>query len=262
MARSARHPLTRERNLILGLLLALAAASWYVLIRSTAMVDGGMSGLTMGLSPALFLAIWVVMMVAMMFPTAAPMILTFARVHASRRNKGQSFVPTWVFVAAYLLIWTLFGGLAYAAALTGQELAGHSAWLRDNAARIGGGAIALAGAYQLSPLKKICLTKCRSPLDFLLGSWRQGYVGAFQMGLQHGAYCLGCCWLLFVILFPLGVMNIAAMALITALIFAEKSLPFGHRISQTAALALVVYGGLVMWMPRTLSTLAHSAGRM
>jgi predicted metal-binding membrane protein len=244
-------PLAGERLAILVLLLGLAAAGWLVLLRQATMgMDG--AGLTMGMGPALFLAIWIAMMVAMMFPTAAPMILVFARVHASRREKGQAFVPTWVFVLAYLAVWTLFGALAYLLALAGQALAESAPWLMENAARVGGLAIALAGLYQLSPLKRVCLSKCRTPLSFIMNGWRDGYGGALRMGLEHGAYCLGCCWLLFVILFPLGMTNVAAMALITLLIFAEKSLPIGPAVGRGAAVALVAYGLLVLVMPELL----------
>ncbi len=122
----------------------------------------------------------------------------------------------------------------------------------ENAARLAGVVLVVAGLYQLSPLKDICLSKCRTPLQFILSSWRDGYGGAFRMGLEHGAYCLGCCWLLFVILFPLGIMNIAVMALLTALIYAEKALPIGRQISQFAGVGLIVYGVLVMFLPAAL----------
>ena len=125
-------------------------------------------------------------------------------------------------------------------------------WLMDNAARLGGVVLLLAGLYQLSPLKDICLSKCRTPLQFILSSWHDGYGGAFRMGLEHGAFCLGCCWLLFVILFPLGIMNIAVMALVTALIFAEKALPIGRQISKFAGAGLIVYGVLIMFLPAAL----------
>jgi predicted metal-binding membrane protein len=254
------YPLPRERNLILGALLVLAAVAWGVLIwqsvtmDNAAMGDAAM-GLTMGMSAPLFIAIWVAMMVAMMFPTAAPMILMFSRVYAGKRQREQAFVPTWVFVGAYLIVWAAFGVLAYLLAIAAERLADRSMWLMDHAARIGGVIFIVAGLYQLSPLKTICLTKCRSPFQFVLSAWRDGYGGAFRMGLEHGMYCLGCCWLLFVILFPLGVMNVAAMALITVLIFAEKSLPIGRRISQVVATALVVYGVLVLVMPDALPTM-------
>ena len=244
-------PMSRERSLILASLIALAAAAWAILIWQSAVANKEMTRM----GAPLVLAIWVATMVAMMFPTAAPMILMFTRVHAGKRQRGQSFVPTWVFVGSYLVVWVLFGALAYAVAMGAEKLAQQSIWLMDNVARLGGGVLVLAGLYQLSPLKRSCLSKCRTPLDFILSSWRDGYVGSFRMGLEHGAYCLGCCWLLFVILFPLGVMNVAAMAVITLLIFAEKSLPVGQQIGQIAGVALMAYGALVVFVPGALPTI-------
>jgi predicted metal-binding membrane protein len=244
--------LQRERTFILALLLILAAASWAVLIWQSRTANTMGMGLTMGMGAALFLAIWVVMMIAMMFPTTAPMNLVFARVQRNRHSGGRPSVLTWIFVGAYLLIWTLFGVLAYLGALTASELAQQVPWIMLNAARIGGSTFVLAGLYQFTPLKRVCLAKCCMPLDFILGSWRDGYTGAFRMGLEHGIYCLGSNWLLFVLLFPLGIMNIAAMALLTALIFAEKVVPQGARIAQFAALALILYGALVIVVPAAL----------
>jgi predicted metal-binding membrane protein len=255
MAASKSYPAPRGRNLLLGILLLLAAAAWIVLIRQATMASDaamGQNALTMGLNAPLFLLIWIVMMVAMMFPTAAPMILMFATIAAGKRQRGQPFAPTWIFVSAYLLVWTLVGGLAYLLALAAGRLAAMSPWLLSHAAQLGGGVLILAGAYQLSPLKHTCLAKCRTPLQFVLSSWRDGKSGAFRMGLVHGLYCLGCCWLLFVILFPLGVMNVAAMAVLTALIFAEKSLPAGRRISQVAAVILIGYGSVILFLPAAL----------
>jgi predicted metal-binding membrane protein len=247
--------LHRERKVILALLLILATASWALLIWQSVMMNNQVMGLTMGMGAVLFLSIWVVMMVAMMFPTAAPMILMFARVQGDKRQNGRAFVPTWVFVSAYLLIWTLFGVLAYVGAAWAERLGQQVPWLMVNAARIGGSLFVLAGLYQLSPLKHSCLAKCRTPLDFIFSSWRDGYWGSFRMGLEHGVYCLGCCWLLFVIFFPLGMINVAAMAVVTLLIFTEKSLPVGQRIAQLAALALIAYGVLVMVVPGALPTI-------
>src|SRR5258707_12137213 len=110
------------------------------------------------------------------------------------------------------------------------------------AVRIGGSTFMLAGIYQFAPLKRVCLAKCCTPLDFILGAFRDGYTGAFRMGLEHGIYCLGSNWLLFVLLFPLGIMNIAVMAVLTVLIFAEKMFPPGGRIAQLVGLALILYG--------------------
>ncbi|TMB98236.1 MAG: DUF2182 domain-containing protein, partial [Chloroflexi bacterium] len=203
----------------------------------------------------LFLALWIVMMVAIMFPTAAPMILMFARAHRQRREREQAFVPTWIFAGSYLLVWSATGIAAYFLALAGDELADRSTWLIENAGRVGGVVLIIAGLYQISPLKQACLNKCRSPMAFILMSWRDGYPGSFRMGLEHAVYCLGCCWLLFVILFPLGVMNIAVLALITILIFMEKSTGVGRQVAYGAAAGLVAYGAAVILVPTALPTI-------
>jgi predicted metal-binding membrane protein len=213
-----------------------------------------MASPTMGLRAPLFLAIWVTMMVAMMFPTAAPMILTFHKVQAGKRERGDAFVSTWMFVAAYILVWTLAGVAAYAGALAAEAIAVRAALSSTTAARVGGAVIMLAGIYQLTPLKDLCLSKCRTPITFIMTSWRDGAVGALRMGLLHGAYCLGCCWLLFVILFPLGIMNIAAMAVITLIVFAEKTLPWGRLAPRATAATIVTYGAVVIAAPQVLPT--------
>jgi predicted metal-binding membrane protein len=244
--------LQREHPLFLALLLILAAASWVILIWQSSMMNSMGMGLTMGMGATLFLAIWVVMMIAMMFPTVAPMILVFARVQRDRHSGRRPSVSTWIFVGAYLLIWTLFGVLAYLGALTASGLVQQVPWIMLNAARIGGSTFMVAGLYQFAPLKRVCLAKCCTPLEFIRGSWRDGYTGAFRLGLEHGIYCLGSNWLLFVLLFPLGIMNIAAMAVLTVLIFAEKMFPRGERIAQGVGQALILYGILVIVVPAAL----------
>ncbi len=245
--------LARERVVIVALLLILTAASWLVLIWQAAGM-GMVMGLTMGMAAWLFLALWVVMMIAMMFPAAAPMILTFHQVQAGKRRRGEAFVATWIFVAAYLAVWALSGVAAWLLAVAGDRLADALGLAPRLVARIGGSVIILAGLYQLSPWKDVCLKKCRSPLSFLLTSWHDGIGGAVRMGVEHGAYCLGCCWLLFVILFPLGMMNVAAMALITLLIIAEKMLPWGTASARAGAVVLVAYGALILAAPGMLPT--------
>ncbi len=242
-------PLKRERTLLFATLLLLAAGAWAAVIWQSQAADDEMMSLTMGMGAPLFLGVWVLMMVAMMFPAAAPMILTFSAVQAGQRERGNAWTPTWMFVAAYLLVWTAFGIFAYIAAVGAQRLADESMWLMGHAAQIGGGVLIVAGLYQLTPLKRACLTKCRTPLQFIMTSWRNGHSGAFRMGLTHGLYCLGCCWFLFVILFPLGVMNVVVMALVTVLIFAEKSWTWGTRMSWAAAAVLVGYG-LIVFLER------------
>jgi predicted metal-binding membrane protein len=133
-----------------------------------------------------------------------------------------------------------------------ERLAAASPWLLDNGGRIGGAVLILAGLYQLSPLKTTCLSKCRTPTSFVLTSWKEGRSGALRMGFEHGVYCLGCCWLLFVILFPLGMMNIAALAAVALLIFAEKTLAVGRVMARVAAVALIGYGIVVILMPGVL----------
>lgn len=250
VSRSSSDRLKRQRNLILVSLLTLAAVSWVVVLRQPGMTGG--AGPTMGMTFPLFLAAWVAMMVAMMFPTAAPMIMMFATVSAGKKQRGQPFVPAWVFAGSYLLVWIAFGALAYGIAIGAGALSTQSAWVMNNAGRVAGFLILSAGLYQLSPLKNLCLAKCRSPLSFILTSWRDGHAGAVWMGLKHGGYCLGCCWLLFAILFPVGIMNIAAMVALTLLIFAEKSLPMGPLIGRLAGAALIGYGAVVIFVPHAL----------
>ncbi len=250
-----------QRNLVLLLLLAVAAASWALLLRQGGgdMGANGSAGMamaspTMGLAAPAFLVMWLTMMVAMMFPTAAPMILTFHRIQSGKRARGEAFVATWVFVAGYTMVWAAAGIAAYLGAVAAEMAAARLALSAATAARIGGGLLIVAGIYQLTPLKNVCLSKCRSPLGFILTAWRDGAAGALRMGLLHGATCLGCCWLLMVILFPLGIMNLGVMALVMLVVFAEKTLPWQRLAVYGPAAALVAYGAVVIAAPRTLPT--------
>ncbi|MDX8516052.1 DUF2182 domain-containing protein [Mesorhizobium captivum] len=249
---------TLQRNIILALLIAIAAAAWTLLIWQQIGSDADMRmemySPTMGMKAPLFLAVWMIMMVAMMFPTAAPMILTFHQVQAGKQGRGEAFVSTWVFVTGYLGVWGVMGVLAFAGAAGSEMLAGSMGLSVATAARIGGALLMIGGAYQLSPLKDLCLAKCRTPVGFILTSWRDGQWGAVRMGLKHGLFCLGCCWLLFLALFPLGIMNLAAMTVVTLLIFAEKTLPAGERIAKVSGVALLLYGAAVLVFPQALPT--------
>jgi predicted metal-binding membrane protein len=260
MADAETRSLLLQRNIILSLLIAIAAAAWAVLIWQQMSTGMAMNTPTMGMRAPLFLIVWVVMMVAMMFPTAAPMILTFHKVQASKRARGGTFVSTWVFVAAYLLVWALSGVLAYAGAVAAEAMAVQAKLSGAAAARVGAVLLIIAGAYQLSPLKNMCLTQCRTPITFILTSWRDGAMGALRMGLEHGFFCLGCCWLLFLVLFPLGIMNIAAMALVTVVVYAEKELAAGERIATWAGIALMAYGVTALVFPQTLPTFTATGG--
>ncbi|MGH7586961.1 MAG: DUF2182 domain-containing protein [Gemmatimonadota bacterium] len=247
--------LARQRNFILASLIAITVLAWiWVLKQAHVGPPVAMSGLglTMGMGTWAFIAMWAVMMVGMMFPASAPMILTFSAIQARRRSSTRPYVPVSVFTAAYILVWLIFGLLALGFAAGMDVLAERSDWLMSNWWRIAGGLLIAAGVYQLVPLKHICLRKCRSPIGFLLEHWRDGWLGAFTMGLNHGLYCAGCCWLLFVIIVPLGVMNLAAMGAIGVLIFAEKTLPWGDWIARVAGVGLIAYGGLVLVFPGAL----------
>ena len=252
-------PLTLQRNIILAMLIAIAAAAWSLLVWQQMGMDADMrmdmGSLTMGMKAPLFLGVWMIMMIAMMFPTAAPMILTFHQVQAGKQGRGETFVSSWVFVAGYMLVWGVMGVVAFAGAAGAEMLAGRAGLSSATAARIGGALLMLGGAYQLSPLKDLCLAKCRTPIGFILTSWRDGYGGAVRMGLEHGLFCLGCCWLLFLALFPLGIMNVAAMAVVTLLIFAEKTFPAGEAIAKVSGVALLLYGAAVLAFPQALPTL-------
>ena len=245
-------PLRVQHNIILVLLLALAAAAWAVLVWQH-------GDATIGLRAPLFLASWVIMMVAMMFPTAAPMILGFHRVQAVKYKLDVALVSTWVFVGAYLLVWAFAGIAAYAGVLVAETAAARAALTPAAEAQVGGAIIMIAGIYQLTPLKELCLSKCRTPIRFIMTSWRDGTAGAFRMGLFHGIYCLGCCWLLFVILFPLG-MNVGAMAAVTLIILAEKMLPWPRLMPHAAAAALVLYGALVIASSQLHPTFSANGG--
>jgi predicted metal-binding membrane protein len=255
MSRNAEAAYARQRNIILAALVALAATSWAALAWQAGRADtGAMMRATMGLTAPLFLAFWVVMMAAMMFPAAAPMILTFASIQAARRRQGQAFAPTCLFVAGYMAVWTAMGVVAYAAAVAGEALVAWAGWPARTVAQWGGAMLILAGLYQLTPLKSLCLSKCQSPISFIMTSWRDGAGGAWRMGIAHGLYCLGCCWPLFAILFPLGMMNLWAMTILTILIFGEKTRAWGNGIARGASAALVLYGAAVLVDPPLLPT--------
>ena len=254
LAAALRH----DRIIVLAALAGSVALAWgYMLHEARGMQQTGacrclgmaMSGPdTQAWSVAaitpLFL-MWAEMMVAMMIPSAAPMILTFARVNRQRREQARPFVPTGLFVLGYLVIW---GAFSLAAGLAQWALHGAallSPTMRSSSPVLGGVLLIAAGAFQWTPWKRACLHHCRSPLGFLLGGWREGRTGALAMGLEHGAWCAGCCWLLMVLLFVAGVMNMLWVAVITVLVLLEKALPQGMRLGTITGGVLVAWGA---WM--------------
>ena len=237
---------------ILATMVVLAGGlvAWIVTVDRMRGMDAG-PGTDLG-GLGWYVGIWVTMMAAMMLPSAAPMILLFSRISAERERRGQPFVPTWVFVGGYLAVWTAFGlgayGLYRAVASVDH---GFLDWDRGGPYVVGG-AIAAAGLYELTPLKSVCLRHCRSPMHYVLGGWRNGWKGALRMGAEHGAYCVGCCWGLMIVLFAVGVMSLFWMALVAGVIFAEKITPWGERLTPALALGLVALGIWIAAAPGTL----------
>ena len=223
-------------------LFALAAVGWWWTVRQMqGMDEGPWTGLG---ALGWFLGVWVVMMAAMMFPSVAPTVALYSRMTSRRSPLSPP-----MFVAGYLVTWAGAGLLAFTLAAIVDAMAGDVlGW--DRAGRWAAGATLLvAAAYELSPLKNVCLGKCRSPLGFLLGSWRDGLSGALRMGARHGAWCVGCCWALMASLFALGVMSVAWMAFVAGLIALEKTLPWRRVATYGTAAVLLTLGVLLLAAP-------------
>ena len=234
---------------VLAALAALTALAWLALLPiGRGMMPAGMAGMamappvvTMG-DLALGFAMWAVMMPGMMLPSAAPMILTVARVHRSRPPRFGVSLPLAAFVAGYLLVWTGFSAVA-ALAQWGLARVGLIAGMDGRVGPVLGGVLfVLGGIYQLSPLKHACLGSCRSPLGFLLAHWRDGNRGALRMGVRHGVVCLGCCWALMVLLFAVGAMNLAWVAGLGLLVLVEKLAPGGRWVARAGGVGMVAAG--------------------
>ena len=230
-------------------LAGLVAAAWLYLVvaahhmdaMATAMPMAGPWSAGEGLA---VLAMWAVMMAAMMLPSASPMIFAFAA--ATRRAAAPGAgARIAAFVGGYLLVWTAFSALA----TLGQWRLQVAALVSSTGVavtRLGGGLLLLAGVWQLTPLKRACLSRCQSPLGFLLGEWREGTAGAIVMGARHGLYCVGCCWALMALLFVAGVMNLAWIAILAALVLAEKLVPAERLVSWPAGILLLGWGAWVV----------------
>jgi predicted metal-binding membrane protein len=243
----------RTRLALVGLLFGLAAIGWWWTIdQMRGMDDGPWTGLgTLGW----FLGVWVVMMAAMMFPSVSPTVALY-----SHMTKERSPLSPLFFAAGYLLTWTGAGIVAFAIATAGGHALGDVlAW--DRAGRwVAGGTLLVAAVYELTPLKDVCLGKCRSPLGLLLGSWRDGWSGALRMGARNGAWCVGCCWALMASLFALGVMSVVWMAFIAGVIAIEKTLPWRRVATYGTAAVLVVLGVLLIAAPHAIPALRIPGG--
>jgi predicted metal-binding membrane protein len=229
----------RARVGLVAFLIALAALAWWSTVRAMSQ---------MGASPAAdlgalgwFVGVWVVMMAAMMLPAISPTVALYARM-----TRQRSLARPVAFTSGYLVVWGAAGIAAYGLFALGRHALGPQLAWHSGGRGLAGGVLALAAVYELTPLKDVCLGKCRSPLGFLLGTWRGGVRGAFEMGSKHAAWCLGCCWALMAALFALGVMNILWMALVAGLITLEKTLPWRRvAVWSTTALLLALAVGVL-----------------
>ena len=255
-AQSAASPLAaisaRDRIVIVACILAIAALAWALLVR----LDAGMAPMTMdgsdmamdmpGTTSFLFLfGMWSVMMIGMMAGPATPMILLFAGAHATRQP-GRLPAALILFGLGYAIVWIAFSAGAaltqwalHRGAMLSPEMTAATPWLA-------GAVLVAAGIYQLTPLKRTCLDHCRSPLGFLMTHWRGGALGALQMGMRHGVYCVGCCWALMLVLFAVGVMNLLWVAALMLFVLMEKVGPGAIVVSRIAGAAMVVAGIAVM----------------
>jgi predicted metal-binding membrane protein len=239
----------RSRLGLVTLLFAVAALAWWFTVDEMRGMDAG-PGAELG-TLVWFLGVWLVMMAAMMFPSVAPTVALY-----SAMTRKRSPVAPLVFACGYLLTWTAAGLLAFAASGLGRHIFGDAlSW--DRAGRwIAGGVLVVAAVYELTPLKTVCLRHCRSPLGFLLGSWRDGLGGALQMGTRHGAWCVGCCWALMASLFALGVMSVAWMAFVAGLIALEKTLPWRRLATYGTAAVLLTLGIVLIAAPDAVPALS------
>lgn len=257
--------LRRDRGIVLGGLGAVAALAWaYMAYLAWGAAEGsGATGMAMSLgtdrvaqamswSPVdfgLMYLMWAAMMTAMMVPTAAPVILVFARVNRSKRSKDQPFVSTGVFLSGYLALWVTFALLATLSQWGLHQATIMSSMMGSVTPALGGMILITAGIFQWTPLKYVCINHCRTPMGFIMSGWRDGHAGALRMGLRHGMYCLGCCWFLMGLMFVAGVMNLLWMAAIAGYILLEKVVPTGARgnwLSWGTGSALVGWGAWLL----------------
>jgi predicted metal-binding membrane protein len=251
---AAERLLRHDRLLVIGGLSAAIALSWAYLLTGAGMDVHQMDGMLMPMAGpewtlgtfGVTLLMWAVMMAAMMLPSAAPTILLHATISARSRAKGGRAASTGVFAAGYVAVWSAFSLGAVLLQFALDRAALVSPMMQVTSVGLAGAVLISAGVYQWTPLKQACLRHCRSPLEFLSTQWCQGNPGAFSMGLRHGSYCLGCCWVLMLLLFVGGVMNLAWIAGLALFVLLEKLAPAGHWAGKVAGLALVGWGAATL----------------
>ena len=248
--------LLRQRIVILAALAGIAALAWLYLLLEAAGMTAAMAGMDRGMAMPprsaveliLLFVMWWIMMVGMMLPGVAPVILTFATVNRNRRTRGEPYVPASLFTGGYLVVWGCFSAAATLAQWALESTTLFSPMDMMVNSRLAGGLLFLAaGLYQFTPLKLACLSFCRSPLDFIVNQWRDGAGGALRMGMTHGLHCLGCCWVLMLLLFAVGVMNLLWVAALAIVVLIEKLTP-GPWIGRAGG---VLLAGCGVWLLAT-----------
>jgi predicted metal-binding membrane protein len=238
---------------LIALLFGLAAVAWLLTVDRMRGMDQG-PGTDLG-TLGWFLGVWVVMMAAMMLPSVSPTVALY-----SRMTRSRAALRPLIFASGYLIAWGAAGLVAFGISDVGRSVFGGKLSWTGPGHWIAGGILVLAAAYELTPLKDVCLGRCRSPLGYLLGSWRGGYSGALRMGAGHGLWCIGCCWVLMAALFALGVMSITWMAFVAALIAIEKTLPGRRPATYGTAAILLLLGVLLIVSPHAIPGLTLPAG--
>ncbi len=242
--------LKRDRLIVLAGVVGLAGLAWLELWRhhGTMAMDAAMPRPAPWALPALGAAaiMWSVMMIAMMVPSAAPVLLLYGRMQQNQRKDAKATAPTSLFALGYLIVWIVWGLAAAALQWVLQALVLLSPHLAATTPLLSAIFLLVAGAYQLTPWKDACLAHCQSPLGFLLTRWREGPWGALRMGLHHGAYCVGCCWALMGLLFVGGVMNLLWVAILAGFVLLEKVVARGPWVSRVTGLVLLTWGGYLL----------------
>jgi predicted metal-binding membrane protein len=239
----------RDRLVLLSGLIGISAIAWvYTIVLSSDAGHGAHLELLAeprawtGTDFALTFVMWTVMMMAMMLPTAAPMVLSLGKISRGQSVSISPVAPATGFLLGYAIVWTVFSGVA-AAAQWGFHQAAWTSMTGESTNRIFAGAVLLAaGGFQFTRLKDACLQRCRSPLWFLMTHWRPGSAGGVKMGIAHGRFCVGCCWALMALMFVVGSMNLLWTAGLALFMLAEKALPAGRAVGRIAGAGLVVWG--------------------
>jgi predicted metal-binding membrane protein len=242
------HTARNERWIVLAALALVAATGLFATLRlgDMLMMPSAFAGGAI-VYPLLLFIMWWTMMMAMMLPSAAPAILTFGAISRKLAEKGAPAVPLAVFVAGYAAIWTSFAAAAVALQLLLSQTIALSMMMAVTSAVVGGGLLVAAGLYQMSPLKSACLRKCQMPMMYFARNWQRGYLGALRMGLSHGLYCLGCCWVLMGLLFYGGVMELRWIVGLALYVAAEKLIPAGNRLSHFTGILLIGWGAWTVY---------------